>query len=681
MHRVYSQTVKRASSLMAALILLAQMAIPVTVGATPSGKVVICHATDSHNNPYTTNDINTSSVDEDNNQYLNGHGDHTGPVWESGIADHSWGDIIPPFTNPLTGTSFPGQNWTSQGQAIWNNGCKIAVGEITVNKKIDANGNDVYEGANGTANTLGVMWGLDGATPGQTMGSTATGLNHSTHTINENLSAFPDYIFTGWYFTDEKVDGQIDCNNPQGTTLPITLDLSNDHSQEVTLCNQKPSVVPDDGSITIVKNTVGGDGTFDFTGDLGAFSLTTVNGTDSETYSSLDAGTYAVAETVPDDWDLTSATCDDQSPVNAISLQAGESVTCTFTNTKKTPPVVDYCDPSQRPAGVNIDNWVPKDVHCVGLIVAPAEPCGVLGGNVFSKVKGSWGNDYDVVWSEGAADYTKFVSLPTSFPEDYNGGSVTVFYWIVGPEAGYVKGHGIPNFWEQNASSIDVDTDCQDTPPVDVCENIAGIQTTVPDGMVVDKKANCTTPTPDIPTGSITGHKFNDANGNVLREADEETLSGWTIELSRCNDRQLPNLLANLTTPVTGDGTPTVKNCDDLELLDTTVTDSNGQFSFTGLESGTYWVCEVQKDGWVQTYPGEDMCWEVMVDGEECIVDFGNKAKEPGHVLGDTPTPPAKTLANTGSPVIQAVIVSMSILGAASGAAAMSRKQTTGAGK
>ncbi len=34
-------------------------------------------------------------------------------------------------------------------------------------------------------------------------------------------------------------------------------------------------------------------------------------------------------------WDLTSATCDDQSPVDAISLQPGETVTCTFTNTKR----------------------------------------------------------------------------------------------------------------------------------------------------------------------------------------------------------------------------------------------------------------------------------------------------------------------------------------------------------
>ena len=47
-------------------------------------------------------------------------------------------------------------------------------------------------------------------------------------------------------------------------------------------------------------------------------------------------GTYSVAEVnIPDGWDLTSATCTDGSPVTAISLQAGETVTCTFNNRQR----------------------------------------------------------------------------------------------------------------------------------------------------------------------------------------------------------------------------------------------------------------------------------------------------------------------------------------------------------
>ncbi len=47
-------------------------------------------------------------------------------------------------------------------------------------------------------------------------------------------------------------------------------------------------------------------------------------------------GTYAAAETsVPAGWDLTSSTCSDGSSPGSISLEAGETVTCTFTNTRR----------------------------------------------------------------------------------------------------------------------------------------------------------------------------------------------------------------------------------------------------------------------------------------------------------------------------------------------------------
>ncbi len=49
----------------------------------------------------------------------------------------------------------------------------------------------------------------------------------------------------------------------------------------------------------------------------------------------LTPGTYSVAEVdLPAGWALAGATCSDGSPVAAISLEAGETVTCTFYNTK-----------------------------------------------------------------------------------------------------------------------------------------------------------------------------------------------------------------------------------------------------------------------------------------------------------------------------------------------------------
>ncbi|HEX6701903.1 MAG TPA: hypothetical protein VF101_14345 [Gaiellaceae bacterium] len=67
-------------------------------------------------------------------------------------------------------------------------------------------------------------------------------------------------------------------------------------------------------------------------GGLNPTSFSLANG-GQQTYSNLLPGNgYSVAETVPSGWDLTSATCDDGSPVSKIDVSAGETVTCTFTN-------------------------------------------------------------------------------------------------------------------------------------------------------------------------------------------------------------------------------------------------------------------------------------------------------------------------------------------------------------
>ncbi len=90
------------------------------------------------------------------------------------------------------------------------------------------------------------------------------------------------------------------------------------------------------GRIVLVKNSIGGDGTFQFTSQTltpPSFSLTTVGGSASREFDSLPPGTYDVAESDPrPEWDLESATCDDGSDPSAIDLGCGETVTCTFTD-------------------------------------------------------------------------------------------------------------------------------------------------------------------------------------------------------------------------------------------------------------------------------------------------------------------------------------------------------------
>ena len=125
-------------------------------------KVKICHSTSSHSNPYVENEPDKSGD-------LNGHVGHTGGVYPA----DPWGDIIPPFdyqvwekvgsheecpssnsayslirapgktchkiigkklkfAYPITVDdydwvthNFPGMNWTTEGQAIWNNDCNV----------------------------------------------------------------------------------------------------------------------------------------------------------------------------------------------------------------------------------------------------------------------------------------------------------------------------------------------------------------------------------------------------------------------------------------------------------------------------------------------------------------------------------------------------------------------------
>jgi uncharacterized protein (TIGR03437 family) len=95
------------------------------------------------------------------------------------------------------------------------------------------------------------------------------------------------------------------------------------------------------GSITVVKNTVGGNGTFAFTSNFGLASLTTVGGTTSRTFNGLTpGGAYSVSEAVPVGWTQTSAVCTSGTPA-AVTVAAGQAVTCTFTNTATgTPPAV-----------------------------------------------------------------------------------------------------------------------------------------------------------------------------------------------------------------------------------------------------------------------------------------------------------------------------------------------------
>jgi len=81
------------------------------------------------------------------------------------------------------------------------------------------------------------------------------------------------------------------------------------------------------------------------------------------------------------------------------------------------------------------------------------------------------------------------------------------------------------------------------------------------------------------PSISLQGSKWNDLNGNGTWDTGEQALSGWTIYIDGNKNGQF----------------------DTGEL--STVTNANGQYTFTNLTAGQYTIGEIAQTGWEQTYP------------------------------------------------------------------------------
>jgi rRNA maturation protein Nop10 len=107
--------------------------------------------------------------------------------------------------------------------------------------------------------------------------------------------------------------------------------------------------------------------------------------------------------------------------------------------------------------------------------------------------------------------------------------------------------------------------------------------------------------------GSISGTKFNDANGNGTRDSGEAGVSGVTI--------QLRNSIG--------------------QVLSTT-TDTSGNFTFTGLPAGPYVLSEVVPSGTVQTVPGGGAGINITLTAGQTATGFlfGNQVAAPASIAG-----------------------------------------------
>lgn len=136
----------------------------------PNHKVTLCHRTASYSNPYVVITVDVASV-------LHGHGHdgHNGPVFFSTIPKHEkWGDIIPPFDYG-PGEQYAGKNWTPGGQAIWNNGCKLASATTTTMETTTSQAVTTTSGATTTSQAVTSTSGSVSTSSTTTTGPPVTG--------------------------------------------------------------------------------------------------------------------------------------------------------------------------------------------------------------------------------------------------------------------------------------------------------------------------------------------------------------------------------------------------------------------------------------------------------------------------------------------------------------------------
>ncbi len=124
------------------------------------------------------------------------------------------------------------------------------------------------------------------------------------------------------------------------------------------------------------------------------------------------------------------------------------------------------------------------------------------------------------------------------------------------------------------------------------------------------------------PKGSISGMKFNDLNGNGIKDMGEPGLENWEI---------------TLTMP---DGS-----------MVTTMTLTDGSYTFTGLVDGTYMVGETMQAGWLQTMPPMPGTYSVDIAGGNNVIDidFGNQRMPPEAACIETVNPSGKNVPVAGA--------------------------------
>ncbi len=400
------------------------------------------------------------------------------------------------------------------------------------------------------------------------------------------------------------------------------------------------------GSIMVTKEINPGESNQQFGFTLNDGNQQNLFGWQSYTYENLISGAYNLQEILPEGWILSSAVCSDESDPNAIDLEAGENVECTFFNTKLgSITVTKIADPAEGSYEFSLQGPTPTDppqsitVEAGGSSIF--ENLGPGEYQLSESVPDGWtsegscdtesGEPSDIELPAGGSvscvfNNTKYGSISGRKFEDLNANGADdedpgLEGWIINIEqltgddedgeegwfnetetsedGYYVFTNLLPGTYRV-CESMEDDDWYQSLPTEGTeCSGGYGYEIILGVGEDVMNKdfGNYKKPT-------ITVYKYNDTDGNGQLDEDEPGLENWEIILSRI---------------IRIKGEPeTIET----EMIAMSLTGVDGSASFLVDNSGEYRITENSQSGWQKTHPA-DSFFDVFVElnGQEIDKD------------------------------------------------------------
>ncbi|MFH1111482.1 MAG: VWA domain-containing protein [Patescibacteria group bacterium] len=383
------------------------------------------------------------------------------------------------------------------------------------------------------------------------------------------------------------------------------------------------------GKIIVAKVTdpAGSQQSFDFTTNYSdLFSL--LDGEQNESVY-LIPGIYSVSESVPEGWLSPSIVCSDGSNPSEIALAAGETVTCTFTNTQlgtiniqkvtspeQTEQMFDftvsyepgsfslgsgggyesnYLEPGIYTASEeSVESWVLSDISCV------------------DPDQGTTTEDNTATIDLDAGEYIFCTFTNTYVPPEVTTGDLEICKYYDNETLGqYEEGLDTPLAWSMTVDALTGEAEGQQwitgTNGETGCVTLVGLpfgdyQVTEDsrEGWIrtYPAESNSQIVTHNIqntlvyflnyekpvePTSSIHGYKWNDEDADGNKAPEESMLSGWRIFIDENEN--------------------SVFDGEEVSMLTSDSQEHFGWYWFDNLPVGTYRICEVVQSGWEQTYP------------------------------------------------------------------------------